>query len=52
MAATIALAITGPTPGIRINLVIPTANHKPRRGAELVGVAKRPASAIGGHHDD
>src|SRR5499427_9036414 len=29
----------------------PTANHEPRRGAELVGVAKRPASAIGGHHD-
>jgi hypothetical protein len=29
----------------------PTANHKPRRGAELVGVAQRPASAIGGHHD-
>ena len=25
------------------------ANHKPRRGAELVGVAQRPASAIGGH---
>jgi hypothetical protein len=30
----------------------PTANRKPRRGAELVGVAQRPASAIGGHHDD
>ena len=28
----------------------PTANHEPRRGAELVGVAQRPASAIGGHH--
>jgi hypothetical protein len=25
----------------------PTANHEPRRGAELVGVAQRPASAIG-----
>jgi hypothetical protein len=31
---------------------VPQANRKPRRGAELVGVAKRPASAIGGHHDD
>ena len=24
----------------------PTANHEPRRGAELVGVAKRPASRL------
>ena len=36
-----------PTNGV----LVPTANHKPRRGAELVGVAQRPASAIGGHHD-
>ena len=26
--------------------------YKPRRGAELVGVAQRPASAIGGYYDD
>src|SRR6516164_11720154 len=33
-------------------VLVRQANRKPRRGAELVGVAKRPASAIGGHHDD
>ena len=40
---------------LKLNLtdgvLVPQANRKPRRGAELVGVAKRPASAIGGHHD-
>src|SRR6201982_3982997 len=30
----------------------PHGESQPRRGAELVGVAQRPASAIGGHHDD
>src|SRR6516164_3430897 len=34
-----------------VGVLVPQANRKPRRGAELVGVAKRPASAIGGHHD-
>src|SRR5215471_14129482 len=49
------LAHSTPRRPLKLNLtdgvLIPQANRKPRRGAELVGVAKRPASAIGGHHD-
>jgi len=28
-----------------VGVLVPTANHEPRRGAELVGVAQRAASA-------